>query len=77
MTGEAVRTTGPATSTDAEPGQQLLQQDPTLEPGQHGPDAEVGTEPEGHVGVGVAGGVEPVGGRARTPTRRGWPRRRA
>ena len=61
MTGEAVRRTGPASSREPNRASSSSRQDAALEPGQDGTDAEVGTEPEGNVGVRVAGGIEPVG----------------
>ena len=54
MTGLAVRSTAPAGASDAKRSSSSHSTTRRLEPGQRGPEAEVGPEPEAHVGVGVA-----------------------
>ena len=61
MTGLAVRSTGPAGSSEAKRSTSSLEHDPGLEPGQGGAEAEVGPESEAHVWIGVAVDAELTG----------------
>ena len=54
MTGLGVRSTGPARDSGVEAVQQLAEDDPALQPGQRGPEAEVRPEAEAHVRIGMA-----------------------
>ena len=67
-----VHSTGRTNSHRREPGQQLLEQHPQLQPGQVGAQAVVHALTEAQVRVGLSRDVEDVR-RRRTPPRRGWP----
>ena len=64
MTGEAVRTTGPASSTEPKRDRSSSRRIRPSSRASTAPDAEMGAEPEGHVGIGVPGRIEHVGGGA-------------